>query len=297
MSKVLPQTPERLVHNGVALVTDRSAAGTGVTFCFSERIGGVSPSPYASLNMGGSTDDDPANVRENRRRLLAALDAEDLLDAIVRPGQVHGCDVARITDAAAPVPEWVRTSCDAVACTVPNVVPLLVFADCVPVVIVTRGGFAVAHSGWRGTYGEISKAAALALMEETGAAPGELAAYIGPHIAASSYEVSPELADQFVARFGDAVIPTPRHLDLSAAIRASLAAVGVPDERVVDCDLDTYELTDRFFSHRAEHGRTGRHGALAFMRSEACTSGPGDGESRVVAADAMGAAVWRGEHR
>lgn len=276
MSKVLPQTPKRLVHNGVALVTDRSAAGTGVTFCFSERLGGVSPAPYASLNMGGSTDDDPANVRENRRRLLAALGAEDLLDAIVRPGQVHGCDVARITDVTAPVPDWVRSSCDAVVCTVPNVVPLLVFADCVPVVIVTRGGFAVAHSGWRGTYGEISKAAARALMEETGAASDELAAYIGPHIATASYEVSQELADQFVARFGEAVVPTPRHLDLAAAIRTSLEAVNMPAERIVDCDLDTYELTDRFFSHRAEHGVTGRHGALAFMRPEDCEPPAGD---------------------
>lgn len=110
-------------------------------------------------------------------------------------------------------------------------------------------------------------------MEETGAAPGELAAYIGPHIAATSYEVSQELADQFSERFGQDVIPTPRHLDLSAAIRVSLCSAGVPCERVVDCGLDTYELTDRFFSHRAEHGRTGRHGALAFMRPEVCSEG------------------------
>ncbi len=279
MSKVIPQTPERLVNNGVALVTDRSAAGTGVTFCFSERLGGVSPVPYASLNMGGSTQDDPANVRENRRRLLAALGAEDLLDAIVRPGQVHGCDVARITDAAAPVPDWVRTSCDAVVCTVPNVAPLLVFADCVPVVLVAPGGFAVAHSGWRGTYGEIARVAARALVEEARCAPEDVAAYIGPHISAASYEVSEELAAQFADRFGSGVIPTPRHLDLTACIRASLRGIGVPEERVVDCDLDTYTLTDRFFSHRAEHGLTGRHGALAFMRpSAAHATAPADGE-------------------
>lgn len=267
MSLVLPQTPQRFVHDGVALETDRNAALTGVTFCFSERLGGVSGAPYASLNMGGSTDDDPANVRENRRRLLRALGAEDLLDAIVRPGQVHGCDVARITTPGAPIPDWVATSCDAVVCTVPDVVPLLVFADCVPVVLVAPGGFAVAHSGWRGTYGEIAGACARALVEEAHCAAGEVSAYIGPHIAARSYEVSEELATRFADRFGSQVIPTPRHLDLSAAIRASLEGAGVASERIVDCGLDTFELTDRFFSHRAEHGLTGRHGALAFMRS------------------------------
>lgn len=266
MSKVLPKTPERLVHDGVALETDRSAAGTGVTFCFSERLGGVSRGPYASLNMGGSTEDDPANVQENRRRLLAALGAEDLLGSIVRPGQVHGDAVARITDPASPIPEWVGRSCDGVVCTVPNVVPLLVFADCVPVVLVAPGGFAVVHSGWRGTYAQIARTAALALMEEAHCTADEVSAYIGPHISAQAYEVSEELAQRFSDRFGSQVVPYPRHLSLSRAIALSLGSLGVPQRRIVDCNLCTATLTDRFFSHRAEHGNTGRHGALAFIR-------------------------------
>ena len=265
VSEVLvPKTPERL---DVALVADRDAAATGVTFAFSERTGGVSPAPWASLNMGGAgEEDEPANVAENRRRLMAALGAEDLVGRIVRPRQVHGDAVALITDADAPVPAWVGQGCDGVVCTAANVAPLLLFADCVPVVLACRGGFAVVHSGWRGTYAQISLKAARMLMEATGRCPQEVVAYIGPHIGTAAYEVSEELAGRFVERFGAEVVPVPRHLDLSRAIITSLGQAGMAPEQISDCGLCTATHTDRFFSHRAEHGRTGRHCAVAFMR-------------------------------
>ena len=58
-----------------------------------------------------------------------------------------------------------KAGADAVVCTVPGVPVLLCFADCVPVVVVCSGGFAVVHSGWRGTYAEI---AGTAFCQETG---------------------------------------------------------------------------------------------------------------------------------
>ena len=258
--------PGRFVRDGVALVGCRDAASTGVTFAFSERTGGVSPAPCASLNMGGSTPDSQANVAENRRRVMAALDAEYLAGRIVRPHQVHGDEVALVTDASEPVPAWVGEGCDGVVCTAPDVPVMLVFADCVPVVLACRGGFAVVHSGWRGTYAEISLKAARMLMDATGRGAEELVAYIGPHISAPAYEVSRELAERFAGRFGPAAVPTERHLDLSACIRASLARAGMGEGQVSDCGLCTATLTDRFYSYRAEHGLTGRHCAVAFMR-------------------------------
>ena len=63
----------RYVANGVTLLGDTSRPG-GVTFAFTERTGGVSKAPYASLNLGSRCGDDPACVAENRARALAALD-------------------------------------------------------------------------------------------------------------------------------------------------------------------------------------------------------------------------------
>lgn len=270
MEQRLPQTPQRFVLDGVALETDRTAAGTGVTFCFSERSGGVSQGPWASLNLGDMTDDDPACVTSNRHKLLAAMGAEDLAGRLVVPRQVHGERIAVLT-ANNPTPQpWIRQGCDGVVCTTYDIPVLLVFADCVPVILIAKGGFAVVHSGWRGTYARIAAKAASLLCDALCCEPSQISAYIGPHIMAQSYEVSPELCDQFVGRFGPACVPFERHLDLGMAIRQTLMEKHLEPDHIVDCGLDTFTHADRFFSYRAQHGITGRHGALAFMRSDSC---------------------------
>lgn len=261
----VPQVPERFVVDGVALDTDRAAAGSGVTFCFTERTGGVSARPFQSLNLGTKGGDDPSAVRENRRRVLSAMGAPDLFETLVLPSQVHG-DTVAVVDGG-PLPAAIEEGADAVVCTVPDRAVMLLCADCAPVVLVVQGGFAVAHSGWRGTLAGIAGAAARVLARATGRPCGEMAAYIGPHISADAYEVSPELAARFAERFGERAVAGERHLSLAACIRASLGEAGVPGDRVVDAGLCTAAHTDRFFSHRAEHGRTGRHGAVAFMRA------------------------------
>ena len=258
------KTLERFVIDGVALDTDPAAAASGVTFCFTERIGGVSPAPFASLNLGAKGGDDPANVMENRRRVLAALGAADLLDGLIVPNQVHGDTVALVEEGTA-LPDCLESGADAVVCTAPGRAVMLLFADCLPVVLVGPGGFAVAHSGWRGTLAGIAGKTARALAAACRCDPGELTAYIGPHISGEVYEVSSELLASFSERFGVAAQGAPGCLDLAACVRASLAEAGVPAANVVDAGLCTARLTDRFFSHRAEQGRTGRHAALAFM--------------------------------
>lgn len=254
---------------GVTLLTDKSVGG-GVTFAFTERTGGVSPAPYESLNLGAACGDDPLNVGENRRRLLAALGAEGLLGSLVNPHQVHGDNVVVVRSSDEGALDAAREACaagaDAVVCTANDVPVLLCFADCVPVVLVAPSGFAVVHSGWRGTIARIVAKAARVLCEETGSAPAELLAYVGPHVLAADYEVSPELAERFRAEFGDGVVAGERNLDLSAALAVTLADAGVPEGRVAWCEDSTASTTNRFFSYRAEEGSCGRHGAVALMR-------------------------------
>lgn len=259
---------ERYRSGDVTLLSDARVAG-GVTFAFTERTGGVSRAPFASLNLGDACGDDPAAVAENRRRALAALGAEGLAGRLVSPRQVHGDVVVRVAsadDAAlAEAAERARAGADAVVCTVPDVPVLLCFADCVPVVLACEGGFAVVHSGWRGTIARIVAKAARALCEQAGVAPGSLAAFVGPHVLAGDYEVSPELAARFAGEFGPGVVAGERNLDLSAALAVTLAEAGVPDGAVAWCDDSTASCTGRFFSYRAEGGKCGRHGALAVL--------------------------------
>ena len=257
----------RFSSQGVTLVGDIASPG-GVTLAFTERTGGVSQGAYASLNLGVSCGDDLALVTENRRRVLAAVGIEDALARLVNPHQVHGDHIAVVRSAneahLADVRAEVAAGADAVVCVAEGVPVLLCFADCVPVVIVAPGGFAVAHSGWKGTELRIAGKAARVLMDATGAAGDELAAYVGPHIPKDRYEVSPELAERFARGFGDACVVGERNLDLGYCVRAALVEAGVPATSVVDPELSTYD-TARFFSYRASGGHCGRHGALAYL--------------------------------
>lgn len=241
-----------------------------VAFGFTERTGGVSQEPYATLNLGTHVGDDPAAVAENRRRVLSALGCADDEDRLLVPNQVHGDHVAvvRASDAAAldAVRAEVAAGADAMVCTVPHVPVLLCFADCVPVVLTAPGGFAVAHSGWKGTFARIAGKTARELAAATGCAPADIHAFIGPHILGDEYEVSPELIDRFEACFHDVCPAGPRLLDLSSCIVQALTAEGVPAGNITDPGLSTMRQNDRFYSYRAEHGVCGRHAAVAVLR-------------------------------
>ena len=264
----------RQTADGVTLLTDESRPG-GVTLAFTERTGGVSEAPYASLNLGARCGDEAARVAENRRRALAALGAEDRLGRLGVPRQVHGDHAVSVRsadpDALAAARAEAESGADAVVCTAPDVPVLMCFADCVPVVLVAPGAFAVVHSGWRGTIARIAGKAARTLCAEAGCAPADLLAYVGPHVGASDYEVSEELAARFAAEFGPAAVPEPRRLDLTASVMAALASAGGAERSVAVCDLSTASATDRVYSYRAEGGTCGRHGAIAFLREGEAT--------------------------
>ena len=265
----------RHVRDGVALLGDDARPG-GVTFAFTERTGGVSEPPYASLNLGSRCGDDAVAVAKNRRRALRALGAEDLASALVEPRQVHGDRVVVVRgseDGRATDEELARAracaveGADAIVCSATGVPVLLCFADCVPVVICAPGAFAVIHSGWRGTIARISAKALGVLCHEAGCVPADVSVYVGPHITGEDYEVSPELLARFVAEFGpDVAVPgKPRHLSLGRAIARALGDAGVSAGQIAWVSESTASATDRFYSYRAEGGTCGRHAAIAYL--------------------------------
>lgn len=257
--------------NGVTLVG--SVTGP-VAFGFTERTGGASRSPYASLNLGTHVGDDPAAVEENRRRVLEALGAADALPRLLVPNQVHGDNVACVRtgtpDELVSVRAELAAGTDAIVCTARAVPVMLCFADCVPVVLVCAGGFSVVHSGWKGTYAGIAGKAATVLAREAQVTPQDIQAFIGPHILGDEYEVSLELMDMFRARFRSlrpaAGAEEGRLLDLARAIIETLEDAGLPANNVCDLELSTLSAPERFFSYRGEDGCTGRHAAVALMR-------------------------------
>lgn len=249
------------------LVSDLDSSASGVVFAFTERSGGVSPAPYDSLNLALHVEDSSEHALKNREILLDDLGLSGYIakKRLLVPSQIHSdkiveiCEVPREQDYQA-----LLDGADGIICTIPGYATLLMYADCVPVVIVGEGAFAVVHSGWKGTLAHISKKALLRLCEITQRSPQDFTCYIGPHIDQDSYEVSQELISTFTDEF-DAGVSSGRLLSLSYAIQKDLKEAGVPEEQIADCKLSTTKLTDRFFSHRKSGGSCGRHAAIAFF--------------------------------
>jgi YfiH family protein len=227
----------------------------GARAVFSTRLGGVSAAPFESLNLGILTDDEGAAVRENRRRLAAALGLRPEAIAIGR--QVHGAELAIHTGRQSPAP-FAEPGVD-----IPEVdghvtaqaglAPLVFVADCLPVALAGPGGVAVLHCGWRGLAGGI--------VARGVAAVGATEAAIGPGIGACCYEVGEQVRAEF-AGLGEG-IAAGRMLDLPEVARRLLARAGV--ERVESAGLCTSCEEGLFFSHRRDGGRTGRQAGLAWI--------------------------------
>jgi YfiH family protein len=225
---------------------------------FSLRPGGVSQGAFASLNLGHGVGDSVAHVTENVRRLAA--DAGCNAERLATVRQVHGDCVVRATSGAPPEADAVWTDDASAWVGVKS-------ADCVPVLLSTADGRAVAavHSGWRGTALRVAARAVEALLQN-GAAASSVCAVVGPCIQACCYEVGGELAERFRAEFGSAVVRdggVRPHLDLSGAVRATLLSAGLLPHNVEVQSACTACDASRFYSHRRDGGVTGRH--LAFI--------------------------------
>jgi YfiH family protein len=228
----------------------------GARALFTTRRGGVSEGPYATLNLGLWTDDDPARVRENRRRVGAAAGIPAERFAYGR--QRHEAAVRRVHEAprGGEEPEPV----DGQATALRGVAPFVLVADCLPVAVAAEGAVTMLHCGWRGLAAGVV-AEGMAALRELGAA-GTPAAAIGPGARGCCYEVGEEVHAAF-ADLGDAV-RDGRRLDLAAVARARLAAAGV--EEVHDTGLCTMcSDPSLFFSHRRDGGVTGRQAGLAWL--------------------------------
>lgn len=245
-----------------------------VAFAFVGRTGGVSDGIFSSLNVGDAVGDEAQCVDENRRRALTTIGVcgDTALADTVIPLQVHGTDVVCVnaSDAVtlASVRELAKQGADAVIVTVPEVAVLMIYADCVPVVLVAPEGFAVIHSGWRGTLGRISAQVAIKLAHETSCDLTDIWAYIGPHVHVDNYEVSTDIADAFAIEFGQQVVTADHHLDLGKAVMHALCDVGIQTESICNSGIDTFSSTDQWFSHRASGGHTGRNAIVARLTTQ-----------------------------
>ncbi len=238
--------------------------GYGVTQAVLTRQGGLSPAPWASLNFGGTVGDDLERVRKNRQLALIALGYDP--DSVYDAWQVHGVNVAV---ARKPRPRATPPlQADVILTNTPGVTLMMRFADCVPVMLhdPVRKVVGIAHAGWMGTIRATVRTAVEAMQVNFGSNPGEILAAIGPSIGPDHYEVGPDVVTQVRQAFGLSVSGLLRehagavHFDLWSANRMTLELAGV--KHIELAKICTACNTKDWYSHRAEHGRTGRFAAV-----------------------------------
>ena len=226
----------------------------GARAAFSTRVGGVSEAPYEALNVGILTGDDRDAVRDNRTRLAGALGRDPA--GVVMARQVHGSELREHSIGQEPrnYADVVTNpdEADAQATGNPDLTPLVMVADCLPVAMAGPRGVAMAHCGWRGLAGGI--------VAETARAIDATAAALGAGIGPCCYEVGEEVLAEFADLDG---IAGGRMLDLTAVARELLARSGVTE--VESADLCTSCNPELFYSHRRDGERTGRQAGLVWM--------------------------------
>lgn len=267
---------------------------------FSTRHGGVSRAYGATpskgvLNLGFTSEDDGDSVARNRH-LFAEAVTGNTATPLVTVRQFHSNIVLCADQSQAELKQPGKA--DGLITDQTGLLLAVMTADCIPVLVADRRRRVVAafHAGWRGTVKRIVESGIGRMRLHFGSRPDDLVAVIGPGIGACCYAVGEEVQAAFESQFayarelfteiydpdpvrlkypmlflnqrapGHAAPMMSLHLNLIEANRRQLIDAGLRPDCIDSLGACTSCLSGRFFSHRAEHGRTGRMMAVIGIR-------------------------------
>lgn len=283
------QVPELKIKEDIPYLQFKSLSETGIVkHLFSTRGGGVSEGVCSSMNLSFSRGDDRENVEENFRRIAKVLGCTP--DDMVSTDQTHTANVrlvGREDRGHGITRNKTFFDTDGLITDEPGIVLAAFFADCVPLFFVDpiKKAIGLSHSGWKGTVQGIGEVTVRKMNEYFGSKPEDIVAAIGPSICAGCYEISEDVAGQFMGDFWEkyhndsfqkiTFKPEERsfsllqqcenhkyRLNLWAANRCVLEKAGILPEHIEVTDLCTCCNGDELFSHRASHGKRGNLGAF-----------------------------------
>ena len=246
---------------------------------FTTRLGGVSSGDLSFLNLSFSRGDDPLNVVRNFELVADIMEIDK--SQFVCSNQTHTTNIKVVTDedkGKGVTKPLDYEDIDGLVTNVPGLCLSLFYADCVPVYFYDPklSVIGLAHSGWKGTVHQIS-AKMLDCMHTTfGTKKEDVLVAIGPSICKDCYEVSEDVAMEFMKVYNMDSKKQPiltkgktedkYQLNLWQAIYETLVQNGVPESQIQMPDICTCCNPRILFSHRASGGKRGNLGAF-FMLS------------------------------
>lgn len=239
-------------------------APPNVSAIVTTRTGGVSQSPYHSLNLALHVGDERAAVIRNRQLL-----AEKLPQALQWQWleQVHSNKVFRANSSQSAV------TADGLITATPGIACCVLTADCLPVLFAATDGseIAIAHAGWRGLASGIIANTVRAMSVP----PEQLLVWLGPAIGPCHFEVGAEVRDGFqqawaesisaneIARCFEPVPGTEKFMaNLYTLARLQLNTLGVT--RISGGGDCTFCAPEKFYSYRRS-AQTGRLLSMIYL--------------------------------
>jgi len=229
------------------------------------RRGGNSVGAYAGLNVSYRVGDDNQVVSQNVCDVKHLVGIHD--GKIVTMRQVHGDQIVEVKDKKLKE----AGEADGMVSAEAGIHLGVLTADCVPILLVApkRRVVAAVHAGWRGTLMGIAAKMVCRFNDDSGVAPEEIEAALGPSIGACCYEVKDDVTGPLREKWGriaDASIQAKAgksFVDLRRLNRGILESAGVPSKQIFQIGPCTCCAPDEFFSYRHEKKETGRQ--IAFI--------------------------------
>lgn len=297
---VMKQKSMQYADTNIEYLTFPSLENTGlVEHLFSTRTGGVSKGIFATMNLSLSRGDSENDVLENYKRMGKVLGCD--VKHMVASHQTHTTNIRRVT--SDDIGKGILLSrdyedIDGLITNEKGIALVTYYADCVPLYFVDKQHQAIglAHSGWKGTVGQMGACMVKAMKEQFGSQPEQLFAAIGPSICQECYEVSEDVAEAFrelldsdVAKEAlseikengcynrkdgknrEVIVPGKEkgkyQLDLWLANLVILRCAGIPLHQIEVTDVCTCHNPEYLFSHRASEGKRGNLAAFLMLKN------------------------------
>ena len=237
---------------------------------FSTRVGGDTPAPLNDFTLSAKDYPEYDNFSQKNIKIACSMIGA-ASSKLVQPNQQH-TDNILILESEADLAYLKQEAFDAVITNMKNIPVLLVFADCIPVLIYDKKQkvLAAVHAGWKGTAKKIVQKALFNMIGFFNSEPQNIVAAIGAGIGQECFEVNTDVANQlglsYKKDYGNIFLENNDkvHVDLKLLNKVQLQELGV--EEVDICGYCTCCNNDLFYSYRADNRVTGRHGMLAMIK-------------------------------
>lgn len=250
-----------------------------IQYRFFGRQGGVSNSPYNSLNLRPTLVNEKQALQANFQIVAQAIGVQP--QYLFFPHQVHGTQVVTIMDQAffsqPGIDQFYQNQQafldgDASVTNVAGVALGIITADCAPVLMYDSAHQVVAavHCGWRSALNGVL-ANTVQAMETLAAQTSEIEAIIGPCIAQASYEVDATYRQQFLQhnQAFEQFFLAGRQVDkyqfsLRDFCQFQLKQLGIT--KIAHLDYDTFTEADKFYSFRRDGEQAGRQASVIMLK-------------------------------